>query len=90
MLIKHTLSIMGTVVYQDGFNLIIRTKETSHKHLPHCHAVGQGCEARIHLENFDLLTNSGFSQNDMRKIIAAVKHHRDELMDKWREYHDQK
>jgi len=81
---------MGTVVYQDGFLLVIRLREKSHKHMPHCHVVGGGCEARIHLETFDILTNTGFSRNDMRKILEAVRHHRDELMDKWEEYHGKK
>jgi hypothetical protein len=80
---------MGTVVFQDGFNLIIRAKEKSHKHLPHCHATGQGFEARIHLETFEVLTNTGFGRGDMRKILSAVKHYQEELMDKWEEYHGQ-
>ncbi len=78
---------MSTVVYQDGFNLIIRTRERGHKHLPHCHAVGQGFEARIHLETFQVLTNSGFGKGDMRKIIEAVRHYQKELIEKWNEYH---
>ena len=43
-----------------------------------------------HLETFDILTNKGFSRNDMRKILEAVRHDRDELMAKWEEYHDKK
>ena len=73
---------MSTVVYQDGFNILIRTRETSHKHMPHCHVIGQGFEARVHLESFEVLTNSGFSRNDMRKIIDAVRFYKDELLDK--------
>jgi Domain of unknown function (DUF4160) len=80
---------MGTVVFQEGFNLRIRTREKGHQHLPHCHAVGHGCEARITLETFDVLSNAGFSKNDMRKILAAVRHYQKELMDKWKEYHDE-
>lgn len=78
---------MSTVVYQEGFNIIIRTRETSHKNLPHCHVVGQGFETRIHLDNFEVLTNSGFGKSDMRKILAAVRHYQKELRDKWEEYH---
>lgn len=78
---------MSTVVYQDGFNIMIRTREKNHKHLPHCHVVGSGCEARIHIETFDVLSNTGFSEKDMRKILAAVQHYQKELKEKWEEYH---
>ena len=78
---------MGTEVYQDGYRLTIRTKEKSHKHIPHCHAIGQGFEARIHLETFELLTNTGFSKNDIRKITDAIRYYQVELMEKWKEYH---
>jgi hypothetical protein len=78
---------MGTIVYQNGFSLMINPKERSHKHMPHCHAIGGGCVARIHLQTFDVLTNTGFSRNDMRKILEAVRFHQDELMAKWEEYH---
>lgn len=78
---------MSTVVYQDGFNLIIRSREKNHKYLPHCHAVGKGGEARITLETFQVLSNSGFSQRDIRKIIEAVRYHQAELLAKWEEYH---
>ena len=78
---------MGTVVYQDGFNLMVRAKEGKHKHLPHCHAIGRGFEARIHLETFEVLTNSGFGRNDIRKIVSAVKHYQEILVEKWEEYH---
>lgn len=84
--VKH----MGTVVYQNGFRLIINPKERSHKHMPHCHVVGGGCEARVHLLTLDVLTNSGFSRNDMRKILEAIQFYRDELMATWEEYHGQK
>lgn len=78
---------MSTVVYQDGFNIMIRTREERHKNFPHCHVVGSGFEARIHLENLEVLTNSGFGKGDMRKILAAVRHYQKELMEKWEEYH---
>jgi hypothetical protein len=81
---------MGTVVYQDGFNILIRSREKGHKNLPHCHVVGQGCEARIHLESFEVLTNSGFGKGDMRKILEAVKYYQKELLSKWEEYHGKK
>jgi hypothetical protein len=81
---------MGTVVYQDGFLLVIRLRESSHKHLPHCHAIGSGCEARIHLKTLEILTNAGFTKNDMRKILKAIRHHQDELIAKWEEYHGKK
>lgn len=77
------------MVYQDGFNIMIRSKERSHKSLPHCHVVGQGFEARIHLETFEILTNSGFGKGDMRKIVQAVRHYQHELLEKWEEYHGQ-
>jgi hypothetical protein len=78
---------MSTVVYQDGFNLMIRSNEGRHRYMPHCHAVGQGFEARIHLETFEVLTNSGFGRGDLRKITAAVKYYENELRAKWEEYH---
>ncbi len=81
---------MGTVVYQDGFNLAIRSKESKHKHFPHWHAIGQGFEARIHLGTFEVLTNTGFGRNDLRKIVSAVRHYQDVLMEKWEEYHGKK
>lgn len=78
---------MSTVIYQNGFNLMIRSKEGKHKGFPHCHAIGQGFEARVHLETFEVLTNTGFGKNDLRKIVAAVRHYQDLLLDKWEEYH---
>lgn len=79
---------MSTVVYGQGFNLIIRTKEKNHKHLPHCHAVGNGHEARIAIGNFEVLSNTGFTKKDIKKIIAAVKFFQAELMEQWVEYHE--
>jgi hypothetical protein len=79
---------MGTVIFQDGFSILIRSKEGKHKRFPHCHAVGQGHEARIHLETFEVLTNTGFGKNDLRKIVAAVHHYQWLLLEKWKEYHE--
>ena len=80
---------MGTVVYQDGFKIIIRAKELGHKHMPHCHVMGSGSECRIHLNTFDVLTNRGFSLNDMKKILEAVRYYQRELLEKWEEFHGQ-
>ena len=55
---------------------------------PHCHAVAPGgAEVSIDLKTFEVLSCSGFSKADVVRIIEEVKKYRNELLQKWEEYH---
>ena len=54
---------------------------------PHCHAVGSGCKAKIYLSDFEVVQLVGFSKKDIKQIVELVKDHRQQLLDKWEEYH---
>jgi hypothetical protein len=39
---------------------------------PHLHVKAPGCECRIHIEDARVMSNAGFTQRDLRVIIATV------------------
>ena len=76
---------MPTVAEYQGLKLKIHAKDHNP---PHVHVEKKGYEARIELNNLEILSVNGFSQNDMKKIIKLVSQYKEELMEAWNEYHE--
>ena len=54
---------------------------------PHVHVEGYGERVRINLMTLEQMDDTGFSPAALRLIREAVKMHREELTNKWKEYH---
>ena len=74
---------MPTVLRQNGFSLMIYTRD----HEPmHIHVWYQGNEAVIRFETeITLLEEHGFNRQQIRRAVAIVRQNREFLIDKWRE-----
>lgn len=74
---------MATVLRQNGFSLMIYTRD----HEPmHVHVWYQGGEAVIRLESeIEIIEVNGMSRSDTRRAFVIVAQNRDLLIEKWRE-----
>ena len=54
---------------------------------PHVHVEGYGESVRFSLNNPEQMDDTGFSPAALRMIREAVSMHREELLEKWKEYH---
>ena len=54
---------------------------------PHVHVEGYGESVRISLNDLEPMDDTGFSPAALRMIREAVRMHREELLEKWKEYH---
>jgi hypothetical protein len=48
---------------------------------------GPAAEAKIYLNNFEIERSRGFTERDLKIIVALVEDYNDELLAKWEEYH---
>jgi Domain of unknown function (DUF4160) len=53
---------------------------------PHVHVLGKGFEARFDLNTLELLTNTGFSRADIKKIRDHLQVRLISLKEMWNEY----
>ncbi len=75
---------MPTVLFQDGFRVMIYTAD--HRP-PHVHVHKAGCTVTVWLDGLAASENEGFSQKELRKVLALVEQHQDELLEHWRQIH---
>ena len=77
---------MPTVLRQNGFSLMIYTRD----HEPmHVHVWYQGSEAIIRFENeIILLEEQGFNHRQIRRALAIVRQNKEFLIEKWREIYE--
>lgn len=69
-------------------NLKFKINANDHKP-PHVHVEGGGGSIRINLITLEIMDNeTEFSESLVRRIIDYVKEHRDELLERWAEYHE--
>lgn len=55
---------------------------------PHVHAVGAGREARFQITDLELMSNTGFSKKDIKRIREYLKSRQSRLMEVWNEYRE--
>ncbi len=72
------------IVAFDGVKLKIRARDHSP---PHLHAEGKGGEVVIQLLDLSVTHVTGFSKNDVRRIIFEVSRRRQLLMEAWETLH---
>jgi hypothetical protein len=70
-----------------GFRFVIYTSD----HEPaHVHAIGSG-QAKINLRGPDdapeIVSSVGIKKSDMRRLMAEIAEHRDELLASWEQIH---
>jgi hypothetical protein len=79
---------MPTVLREDGFDLMIYTRD----HAPmHVHVWHQGNEAVIQFESeIRLLEVNGLNRRETRRAIEIVRKYRPSLVEKWNEIYEEK
>jgi len=50
---------------------------------PHIHVDGNGCKAKIWLNNVEIAKREGFTDSDMRRIMKTVSENRNKLLEAW-------
>jgi len=76
---------MPTVIREDGYTIRIYLND----HIPaHVHVIKAEKEARITLEEIEIMDNIDFTPKELRKIIEIVESHQNELLEAWDTYHE--
>lgn len=76
---------MPTVLREDGYTFRIYLND----HVPaHVHVMKAENTARVTLENLKVVTNVGFHNRELSRILEIVEKHQDELLAAWDEYHE--
>ena len=76
---------MPTVLRQDGYTVRIYLNDHSPAHV---HVFKAENEARITLEDKDVMSNIGFHNREISRILEIIEEHQDELLAAWDEYHE--
>jgi len=57
---------------------------------PHVHVEGGGASVRVNLLTLEVMDDeTAFSQAMVRRIVMYVAQHKEELLEKWVEYHEE-
>ncbi len=57
---------------------------------PHVHVEGGGATVRVNLLTLEVMDDSTeFSKGMIRKIVTYIAEHKEELLEKWVEYHEE-
>lgn len=76
---------MPTVIREDGYTIRIYLND----HIPaHVHVIKAEKEARITLEEVEVMDNIDFTSKELRRIVEIVEAHQEELLDAWDTYHE--
>ena len=78
---------MGNVFLFRSARFMIRTKD--HRP-PHVHVIRGDCEAKLEIENGEIIWSEGFSRNDLRRITEVVVARKVLLLEAWDEIHKEK
>lgn len=52
----------------------------------HIHATGQGGKAKVWLNPIRIEDHQGFKNGDLKRIVAAVDEHKNEILEAWNEF----
>ena len=75
---------MCPTIYEfDGIKVKIHAQDHNP---PHVHVEGKGCEARFNLKTLELLTNTGFSRSDIKRIQKEIRIRAVSLLEIWETY----
>jgi hypothetical protein len=65
-----------------GVKIMIRTAD----HMPpHVHLAKAECHAKIAIETLEILESDGFSERDIKRIVAELEKRQIKLLEKWNE-----
>jgi hypothetical protein len=53
---------------------------------PHVHVAKHGCDAKIWLRSLEVSYNRGYSEPELRKLLAKIEEHREEWIGEWNDY----
>jgi Domain of unknown function (DUF4160) len=57
---------------------------------PHVHVEGGGASVRVNLLTLEVMDdNTDFSKSMVRGIVTYIAEHKEELLEKWMEYHEE-
>jgi hypothetical protein len=57
---------------------------------PHVHVESGGATVRVNLLTLEIMdNNTEFSKSMIRKIVTYIAEHKEELLEKWVEYHEE-
>jgi hypothetical protein len=57
---------------------------------PHVHVEGGGATVRVNLLTLEVMdVSTEFSKSMVRKIVTYIAEHKEELLEKWVEYHEE-
>jgi hypothetical protein len=57
---------------------------------PHVHVEGGGATIRVNLLTLEVMdASTDFSKSMVRKIVTYIAEHKEELLEKWVEYHEE-
>lgn len=63
----------------------------SDEHLPiHIHVASGDGRAKIAVETAEVIENQGVKPKDLKRAVEAVKQYKDDIIQSWNEYFDQK
>ncbi|MEO5970807.1 MAG: DUF4160 domain-containing protein [Bdellovibrionia bacterium] len=84
---------MSVVLRFEGIVFVIWTREPTSEP-PHIHAYyprfkDHEASAKVRIDTLGIMEHDGFSKADLKMIQEKVSEHRDRLMEKWEEYHEE-
>lgn len=53
---------------------------------PHVHVISPGGEAKFEITSLNLISVTGYSQKDIKRIKEFLKHRKEHLLEFWHEY----
>lgn len=56
---------------------------------PHVHVVGPGAQAKIFIEDLEVISSKGFSKKALGQIVEQVEIFKETLIEVWEEYHEE-
>lgn len=76
---------MPRVIREDGYTIRIYLND----HIPaHVHVIKAEKEARITLDEIEVMDNIDFTSKELRRIIEIVEIHQEKLLEVWDTYHE--
>ncbi len=77
---------MSPTFYEfDGIKIKVHARDHSP---PHIHVEGKGHEARFDLRTLELMSNSGFSRADIKRILDEIQIRAVKLLELWEAYNE--
>ncbi|MEM0900668.1 MAG: DUF4160 domain-containing protein [Pseudomonadota bacterium] len=75
---------MPTLLIWRGFKFRFYSSDASEP--PHVHIAKDGKSAKVWLKSLELASNNGYTEQEIRKLIAIIADNRSDWLENWNEF----